>query len=163
MNHGDHTVEKMKAVTSPLVDGVILMDPKQLEFKMLGPSIAIKEYAAKVDHYADALRYAALSAGAKAAPPSPDPSWPEEMQEAHKALYAELPQYKPPTAHGQHGYANANFYFDAVILNDAWMTQVEHSDDGTTWATVDPAAFMPPKEKRPWWGRFLDWLADKVF
>ena len=87
----------------------------------LANNAAVDQYS----HTLDASRYGIVSAAAKAAPPAPDPSWPAGVQEAHKALYAELPQYKTPDANGQFGYIAGNVFFDSVQLNEAWMAQIE--------------------------------------
>lgn len=68
-----------------------------------------------------------------------------------------------PIPTGQRGYTRAGMYFNSVQLNAGWMAKIEHSDDGITWTPIAPEDFMPPKEKRPWWSRFLTWIADKVF
>ena len=215
-------------MASPLVDGLVVMDPSQLELKMLDPSVTIKQYAAKVDAYSalvdshshmiDALRYGVMSGAAINHKPEefPDPPavpaglTPDQI-EAHCSLYelltpdqfwaalnspsvirinkfwamkgkrkfccmseqpvgagfvhvgkdAKMPWWledEEPLHKGELGYVNGVHFFNSVQLNEAWMAKIEHSNDGITWTAVDPA-----KEKRPWWDRFLQWLANKVF
>lgn len=86
------------------------------------------EFKAKIDGYADwgdAYHYAVMSGMAKAAPPPPDPSWPAEAQEAHKALYADLPQYKAPTYHGEFGTVNGVRFIQCAFITWDWMADVE--------------------------------------
>ena len=142
----------MAVLSSPLVDGLVAFDKSMLDFKAIDPikkyTTKVKVYAAAVDQYShtlDASRYGIMSAAAKAAPPAPDPSWPAEVQEAHKALYAELPQYKTPDANGQFGYIAGNVFFDSVQLNEAWMAQIE--------------AAQPVRKSA--WEKLKGWVRDK--
>ena len=53
----------------------------------------IDAFGASVDQfnlYTDALLYALMSGSPP--PPEPDPSWPQEVQDAHRALFAPPPR-----------------------------------------------------------------------
>lgn len=106
---------QLAAMPTPLVEGLIVFDKKFLECEMLDPSITIKEYAAQVDLFkfrADAFTAAADSFSPRTAAwvaqellkqasqvmtihdpiPEPDPTWTDEMKEAHRALHSGLPR-----------------------------------------------------------------------
>ena len=126
----------MKAIISPLVDGVVLVDPVQLEVKWLDPSIKIKEYtaqvagfkvqadayAAKVDtygHIIDAIRYGMSPTVIQdpAAYPPP-PAVPEgltpEQHAAHLAIYDLVSAEEFEVLRQVPGFVQINKYWGAI-------------------------------------------------
>lgn len=181
---------QLVAMPSPLVDGLVVFDKAQLQVEMFKAKIDM--YAAVADahsHALDALRYAMMQ-GARIDPavyPDPPPTPPgltPEQHAAHLAIHdlvsaeefevlREEPGFIQVNAHwgaigkrkfccelptkvmqGQRGYVDGMVWHSSVVLNDAWMAQIE----GTTHDHLEAQI-----KKRPWWDRFLSWLADKVF